>query len=395
MAVDIEPLLQKMADLAPRFGRAQEDLQTLVARGRAQDYKGVMQNARLVLEAILRSLVTEELKQTPGKAMLDELVTKFRQQANAGIIPTNVLAHMSTVQAWGNLSAHDHAGSLGDSGVKVGLEEVVASLNSMVTILAWYSEKKGLTAPAAAPVQQAAVVPVAARPPSKLPMILGGVALLLVVGVAGVFLSRGTLTEVKVPLGDPFATLDTVYSTWREPVPPAACRRAEDAAQLAKVANDVQALGLVEKPSPEASYLLARATNVSLKQTSPALALALACPQFAAAQHLAGLVAVREGKLPEAQKFYEEARRIAPSWLDNRQDLAALLVATNQPDEAWKEVEGLIAAAPDDAVAWMLRGVLKDAKADKAGAAQDLCKAVKLGSRKAKSMVESAGVTCP
>src|SRR5689334_21323192 len=112
MAVDIEPLLQKMADLAPRFGRAQEDLQTMVNRGRAQDYKGVMQNARLVLEAILRSLVTEELKQTPGKAMLDELVTKFRQQANAGIIPTNVLAHMSTVQAWGNLSAHDHAGSL-------------------------------------------------------------------------------------------------------------------------------------------------------------------------------------------------------------------------------------------------------------------------------------------
>ena len=28
-------------------------------------------------------------------------------------------------------------------------------------------------------------------------------------------------------------------------------------------------------------------------------------------------------------------------------------------------------------------------------AAQDLCKAVRLGSRKAKSMVDSAGVTCP
>src|SRR3989338_5236019 len=105
MGVDIEPLLKKMDALAPQFGRAQGDLETMVSRGRAQDYKGVMQNARLVLEAILRSLVTEELKQTPGKAMLDELVTRFRQQANAGIIPTNVLAHMSTVQAWGNLSA--------------------------------------------------------------------------------------------------------------------------------------------------------------------------------------------------------------------------------------------------------------------------------------------------
>ena len=86
MGVDIEPLLKKMDELAPQFGRAQEDLKTLVSRGRAQDYKGVMQNARLVLEALLRSLVTEELKQTPGKAMLDELVTKFRQQANAGIM---------------------------------------------------------------------------------------------------------------------------------------------------------------------------------------------------------------------------------------------------------------------------------------------------------------------
>lgn len=394
MVVDIEPLLQRMSDLAPHFGRAQEDLQTMVARGRAQDYKGVMQNARLVLEAILRSLVTEELKQTPGKAMLDELVTKFRQQANAGIIPTNVLAHMSTVQAWGNLSAHDHAGSLGDSGVKVGLEEVVASLNSMVTILAWYSQKKGLTA--APVVAQAAVIPVApARAPSKLPMILGGVVLLVVVAGAALFLSSGSLTEVKIPLQDPFATLDTVYSTWKEPVPPPACRRAEDAAPLARVANDVQALGLLENPSPEASYLLARATNASLKQTSPALAVALACPQFAAAQHLAGLVAVREGQLTEAQKFYEEARRIAPNWLDNRQDLAALLVTTNQHEEAWKEVEGLITAAPDDAVAFLLRGLLKDARLDKAGAARDLCKAVKLGSRKARAMVETAGVTCP
>ena len=145
MSVDLEPLLQKVEALAPRFGRARDDLQAMVIRAQANDYKGVMQNARLVLEALLRSLVTEDLKQTPGRAMLDELVTKFRQQANAGIVPTNILAHMGTVQAWGNLSAHDHAGSLGDSGVTVGPDEVVASLNSMVAILNWYAEKKQLT----------------------------------------------------------------------------------------------------------------------------------------------------------------------------------------------------------------------------------------------------------
>lgn len=381
MAVDIEPLLKKMDELAPQFGRAQEDLKTLVSRGRAQDYKGVMQNARLVLEALLRSLVTEELKQTPGKAMLDELVTKFRQQANAGLIPTNVLAHMSTVQAWGNLSAHDHAGSLDDSGVKVGLEEVVASLNSLVTILTWYSEKRGLSA---AP---------ALTPPSRMPVFLGAGVVVTVLGV-GAFFGLDTSKPI-VPPADSFATLDTVYATWKEPVPPAGCRRADDAAQLARVATDVQALALVEKPSPEASYLLARATHTNLKQTSPALQPALACPGFAAAQHLAGLVAVREGKLDEAQKFYEEARRLAPGWVDNRADLAALLVKTEQNDAAWKEVDGLIAAAPDDAIAYLLRGLLKQAKDDRAGAAQDLCRSVKLGSGKARAMVEGAGIQCP
>src|SRR5437879_4075010 len=90
---------------------------------------------------LLRAIVTNELKQTPGKAMLDELITKFRQQANAGLIPTNVLAHMGTVQAWGNLSSHDHAGSLADEGVKVTLDDAVTSLNSMVAILSWYAGK--------------------------------------------------------------------------------------------------------------------------------------------------------------------------------------------------------------------------------------------------------------
>ncbi len=150
MAVDIEPLLSKLAELAPRFGRARVDLEAIVSRGRAQDYRGVMQNARLVLEVLLRSLVTEDLKQTPGKAMLEEMVARFRQQGNSGIVPAKILAHMGTVQAWGNLSAHDHAGSLDESGVHVGKDEVVASLNSVVAILGWYADKKGLATPISA-----------------------------------------------------------------------------------------------------------------------------------------------------------------------------------------------------------------------------------------------------
>ena len=179
MAVDIQPLLTKLAELAPRFGRARVDLEAIVSRGRAQDYRGVMQNARLVLEALLRSLVTEELKQTPGKAMLEELVTRFRQQANAGIVPANILTHMGTVQAWGNLSAHDHHGSLDESGVHVGKDEVVASLNSVVAILGWYADKKGLAAAsspgsAQAPEPVEGVEPIQRSQPTGLGRVIGG-----------------------------------------------------------------------------------------------------------------------------------------------------------------------------------------------------------------------------
>ncbi len=175
MAVDIEPLLSKLAELAPRFGRARVDLEAIVSRGRAQDYRGVMQNARLVLEVLLRSLVTEDLKQTPGKAMLEELVARFRQQANAGIVPAKILAHMGTVQAWGNLSAHDHAGSLDESGVHVGKDEVVASLNSVVAILGWYADKKGLATPVSAtPPPDESFEPTQRREAPALGRVIGG-----------------------------------------------------------------------------------------------------------------------------------------------------------------------------------------------------------------------------
>ncbi len=143
MAVDIEPLLRRLEALAPGFGRARVDLEAIVGRARSNDFRGVMQNARLVLETLLRSLVSEELGQTPGKAMLEELVAKFRQKGNSGIVPPNILAHMGTVQAWGNLSMHDHAGGLDETAVRVGGEEVLASLNSVVAILTWYAEKRG------------------------------------------------------------------------------------------------------------------------------------------------------------------------------------------------------------------------------------------------------------
>jgi hypothetical protein len=52
--MEIEGLLKKIEHLTPQFGRASDDLSSLVSRGRAADYKGVLQNSRLVLEMLLR-----------------------------------------------------------------------------------------------------------------------------------------------------------------------------------------------------------------------------------------------------------------------------------------------------------------------------------------------------
>lgn len=391
MSVDIEPLLTRLESLAPKFGRAEDDLRAMVSRGRAADYKGVMQNARLVLEALLRSLVTEELKQTPGKAMLDELVTKFRQQSNAGIVPTNILAHMSTVQAWGNLSAHDHAGSLGDSGVTVGREEVVASLNSMVTILSWYADKRGISVSSASRNNIAAVAP---KAPSRAP-IFAAVGGLVVVGivVAVVALNPSKTEEVPNAPAD-FSALDAVYVTRKEPIPPAACRRAEDAALLAKSSSDVRSLGLIEKPSPEAAYLLARATFEELKKRSPSLDTALACPGFAAAQHLAGMMAIADGKMADAKPFLEAARTAAPSWLDNRAKLAGVLLQLDHQEDAVKEINALISTDPDYAPGHLLRFSVLYGGGDQAEGLKSLCRAEKLGSSQARQKAEELRIDC-
>lgn len=399
MAVDIAPLLDKLEALAPKFGRAQDDLHAMVSRGRAADYKGVMQNARLVLEALLRSLVTEELKQTPGKAMLDELVTKFRQQSNAGIVPTNVLAHMGTVQAWGNLSAHDHAGSLGDSGVTVGLEEVVASLNSMVAILNWYAEKKGLSsASLPAVTSTGSRNAVAPKAPNRAP-IFAAVGAVAVIGIVVAIVALQPSKTVEVPespkpaVAD-FSALDAVYVTRKEPVPPAACRRADDAALLARSASDVRSLGLIEKPSPEASYLLARATFEELKKRSPALDTALGCPGFAAAQHLAGVMAISDGKVADARPFLEAARTAAPSWLDNRAKLAGVLLQLDHQDEAVKEIDALISTDPDYAPGHLLRFSVLYGGGDQAEGLKSLCRAEKLGSSQARQKAEELRIDC-
>ncbi len=408
MSVDLEPLLAKVEAAAPRFGRAADDLKALVSRGRAGDYKGVLQNARLVLEALLRSLVTDELKQTPGKAMLDDLVSKFRQQGNAGVVPTNVLAHMGTVQAWGNLSSHDHAGSLSDESVHVGPEEVLASLNSMLAILSWYSQKRGL-GPALSPGQQGltpvgtAAVAAPARPPGRgRAAVIAGVATVVAfLALGGWLVGRPEVPpQIVAPRGTAvaavdFSALDAVYARREEPPPPAGCRSPAEAPQLVQNATDVDALALIDQPSPEAAYLRARARFEQTKAQDPALDVALRCEGFAAAHHLAGLFAVTEQRLGDAQASFEKARALSPGWLENRARLAGLLLKRDQPAAALAEIDQLLAARPDYAPAFFLRFAARMAAGQKDEALADLCRAHALGSEKAAEQVKALAVQCP
>lgn len=423
MSVELEPLLNRLTAYAPHFGRLQADLEAMVSRGRANDFKGVMQNARLVLEALLRSLVTEELKQTPGKAMLDELITKFRQQANQGVVPTTILAHMGTVQAWGNLSSHDHSGSLQDAGVSVGQEEVVASLNSMLAVLGWFASKRGIvldpsmrtppvpsTQPGTPPTHQTAnpAAAIAPAPPlpaapaastgggkGPLPIILGAVGLVALLGV-GFLATRksgdtttsgtggGTAKTVSVT---PFSGLDALYASWKEPLPPAECRRVEDAPKLAAIATDPTALGVVDA-NPESAYLLARATFEKDRSRHPALDKALGCANFAAASNLAGRAALAQKDFVQARKHFLAAISASPSFLNARFNLALMFVQSGDLDSAKDRLDNLISENPDFGEPYLVRAGIDQLKGNLASAKADACTAAKLGVEKAKAECE-------
>jgi eukaryotic-like serine/threonine-protein kinase len=416
VAVDLEPLLARIEKLAPQFGRAQGDLVALVSRARSGDYKGVLQNARLVVEVLLRSLVTQELKQTPGKAMLDELITKFRQQANAHVIPTNVLAHMGTVQAWGNLSSHDHAGGLNDEGVRLGGEEVATGLSSMAAILTWYAQAYG-PGEAAVPVAEPPAAP--AQPRSRGPRLAVFVALgVLVVGAPvawWVLAGRGGGGAADV--AQLRQRLDASYAASHEPAPPGQCqeRAAGRLAKLVAASSHLgdsvpdamraqeggAALAALEGAggdSAEGAYVQAKALLQAGQGAAQPLSAATACAGFAAAQNLAGNVALKEGRREAAEAFYRAAADAAPGFAKPRFSRAVLEFQQGRVDEAIGLLDAAIALQPDFAEAHYAlakvhesKGIASQRLGDESLAAQEAaaakrsyCKALELGNALAK-----------
>ncbi|MFL5343304.1 MAG: hypothetical protein ACJ8AT_00825 [Hyalangium sp.] len=409
---ELEPLLQRIEQLTPYFGRAREDLTALSARARNQDYKGVLQNARLVVEMLLRSLVTTELKQTPGKAMLDELLNKFRQQAHASVIPTNILAHMGTVQAWGNLSSHDHAGGLHEAGVKVGLEEAVTSLNSLVAILTWYKEHYAQEP--AAPALGSASGTGAGASSGRRTALVGGVLL------AGLVVGLGFLARRSDQTPEFRGRLDALYAENGEPPPPAECqeqdpralkpllevaprlseRVPEDSrAQAATTALD--ALRARQDWRPEGWYHVARASLLAGHPDVAAMSKALECPQgFAAAENLAGRMAAKAQDWKESAAHYSRAAELDARFWKPRFNLGIVQLQEKRVDEAVPQLERAAKMAPGvadvslvlghayaaRAAAAQASGKEQEATADRERAKAAWCRARDLGSSQAQAL---------
>jgi tetratricopeptide (TPR) repeat protein len=382
--MDVEPLLAQLETLAPAFGRAREDIETIITRGRGGDFKGVMQNCRLVLEAVLRALVSDELKQTPGKAMLDELITKFRQQANAGLIPTNILAHMSTIQAWGNLSSHDHAAKLSDESVKVGKLEVMVSLNSMVAILEWYAARFGKTSPSlpAPPSMPLAVNGTAPKRQPLIPLAFGAVAVLATVGFFALRAPAGLPIAPAAPTS--FGELDALYAKWNEPPPPPACR---DPAEIEALAIG-NFSGLPGNRSAEAWYLIARNQLDKKQNATEAATKALGCAGFAAAFNLAGRIAVRDGRLADALPSFKAALEASPDFHNARFNLALLHLKEGRTADGVNELKRITQADPHYADAHFFLGIAYEGQQQPVAAREEFCAASANGKIEAKERCE-------
>jgi len=190
-----------------------------------------------------------------------------------------------------------------------------------------------------------------------------------------------------------FAALDAIYATRKEPIPPAACRKADEAEALAKGAYDEKALKGVAKPSPEASFMIAHAVFDASSARAPELEAALACPGFAAARHLAGKAAIAAKDLDAAKTYFEDAKAIAPTWLDNRASLAGVLLQLKDP-QAKKEIDAIIADDANYAPGHLLKFSALWLDGDTYNARVALCAAYRLGSAQAASKLDALQLNC-
>jgi tetratricopeptide (TPR) repeat protein len=407
-------LVTKIEALRPHFGRAQGDIEAIIVRARNKDYRGVLQNTRLVVETLFRALMSKDKSQQVGKQTLEQLLTKLNNE-----LPTQVAVHARTIQAWGNVGAHDHATDLFAAGVEVKPEEAVAALNALVPILEWYKKEhiaagdrlSGGSQPAAPviPISQAAPAVFVAEKKSPMGKIVAVGIVVTVVGLGALVMTTqaeraGSTTSAR-------AAVDAYYTNTKEPVPPQKCKAVE-AGEIAALADatvwltggkphskrpeDLQAHDRLEKAklkSGEGNAFLARArlyAGLSGAAVLDAAERSLALCETPMALATLGSAHLLNDDSGEAKKAYDRALALAPEYGAAKINLALVEMKAGEPAAAIALLEQVVAKEPQHpaasqalATAYLLHGQSLEKSGDAEGAKKAFCRAKELGETKA------------
>lgn len=415
-----ESLLKQIEALEPHFGRARDDIRALVTRARGADHKGVLQNTRLVVETLLRTLIAKK-KQTPGRQTLDQLVSKLQSE-----LPTHISVHVRTIQAWGNVSAHDHGADLFDEGLSVSDQEVTAALNALVPILTWYRDTHLEETPSA-PAAPAAPAPApTSEPGAKGKLAFALVGLVGLVGV-GVFMMSNAedngapppkpAETKRAPAPPAPPALADFYRAQDVAPPPAQCRT-RDAARLETLGRaakllmdgkpkgarpeDTEALKILQAAAAEGDddaerLLLTAYAHHNLgapvaEVLAAASAAEAACPTASAALNLHGKLLFHRLKVLAAIKKFEAAAAAAPRAGGPRVNLALALVQRGDEAKAQATLDTLITDMPEYAPGYRTRAALAVKKKDHPAARADLEQATRLDPEDGKAWVLLARV---
>ena len=418
-------LLVRLEALAPSFKRAAPDMLAIVSRARAGDHRGVLQNARLVAETLMRDLYSREIGQAPGKKMLGDLTAQFRQSAHAGVIPNEILFFIDGIAAAGNLGAHDHAATLDDDGVQMSEAHAFTALNNLVAILTWYAQKyfpdsaeradqpkaagddasiaKVAAPPDASTVAAPQVVAQTSRKPTAAGVMKGRPGIVLVgvvlLSAAGAFAAlRGRKgAEAVVATSTRPQELDRWYEQTRDPSPPEPCRASADlwAKLVPALADSPSGIAAVKDLStsplasqPEVAYVLATRLAASSERPRALAERAAACDGFAAAQNLAGKLAFQDEKFEEALALLGKSIEASPTYVKPRFNRGLIRLKLGRVAEAVPDFEFAAKSEPAKADIQFGFGHALLAAGRNADATAAFCRARELG-------LEEAGALCP
>lgn len=361
----LQARIAQLESLAPSFGRATKDIHAICSRARSEDYRGVLQNTRLVVETLLRAIYAKK-KQTPGKQTLEQLLQKMQPD-----LPTNIQVHARTIQAWGNVGAHDHSDELFGDHVEFTKEEALASLHSLVVILEWFraqhlDDASIPSVPAIAAMPAVAPAPPPAEGRSK-------TTLVVAIGVV----AAASLAVFAIPRGVDREALDRTYVEAKIPPPPEACRtddseavrRLTDAMQLLADGRahgarpaDERARSLLEEQveGPEGWGVLARARLFASADAADVLAAVErtteVCGEWAEPHNLKGNLHIFQGELAAARSAYERASQLAPGYLAPKFNLGLVHLKKGDVEAAVAQFDAVLAGDPDYAIAYGARG---------------------------------------